>query len=71
MSNNSSGGGGIGIGGVVFVVFLTLKLAGVIDWSWWWVFSPLLLPFAIVAVVWLFLGVVGSVAWAGWKLGGK
>ena len=26
---------------VVFIVFLILKLTDVIDWSWWWVTSPL------------------------------
>ncbi len=26
---------------VVFVVFLILKLTGLIGWSWWWVTSPL------------------------------
>lgn len=26
---------------VLFVVFLVLKLTGTIDWSWWWVTSPL------------------------------
>lgn len=26
---------------VLFVVFLVLKLTGTIDWSWWWVASPL------------------------------
>jgi Transmembrane Fragile-X-F protein len=36
---------------VIFVVFLTLKLSGVIDWSWWWVISPLWLPFALVLAV--------------------
>ncbi|MDR2624955.1 MAG: hypothetical protein LBC37_01320 [Zoogloeaceae bacterium] len=32
----------------VFLIFLTLKLTGVIDWSWWWVFSPLLGAAAMV-----------------------
>ena len=27
----------------VFIVFLTLKLASAVDWSWWWVFSPILI----------------------------
>jgi hypothetical protein len=36
---------------IIFVVFLTLKLSGVIDWSWWWVISPLWLPFALVLAV--------------------
>jgi hypothetical protein len=37
-----------GLPGVLFVVFLVLKLVGVIDWSWWWVTSPLWL-LALVA----------------------
>jgi hypothetical protein len=31
----------IGLSGVLFVVFLVLKLCGVIAWSWWWVTAPL------------------------------
>ena len=31
---------GIGIGDVLQIVFIVLKLCGVIDWSWWWVLSP-------------------------------
>lgn len=37
-------GGGIGLLGIVFIVFLILKLAGigvVATWSWWWVTAPL------------------------------
>ena len=29
-----------GIPDVVFIVFLILKLTGLIAWSWWWIFSP-------------------------------
>ena len=54
--NTSSG---IGIGMVLFIVFLVLKLTGTIDWSWWWVTSPLWIPIAIAAVV---LGIVGVIA---------
>lgn len=25
------------------VLFIGLKLGGVINWSWWWVFSPILI----------------------------
>lgn len=25
-------------------IYACLKLLGVIDWSWWWVFSPILIP---------------------------
>ena len=47
MSNNSNSGGGIGLCGVIFIVLLILKLIGVISISWWWVFSPLIIGFAI------------------------
>jgi hypothetical protein len=37
---------------VLFLVaFVVLKLVGVIDWSWWWVLSP----------IWIMLGVAGLV----------
>lgn len=31
----------ISFGGVLFLVFLVLKLCHVIDWSWWWITAPL------------------------------
>ena len=36
---------------VVQVVFLILKLCGLIDWSWWWVLSPLWISVGICIVV--------------------
>jgi hypothetical protein len=36
--------GGIGLGGLLFAIFLVLKLLGVIGWSWWWVTAPLWIP---------------------------
>jgi hypothetical protein len=38
----------IGFLGALFITFLVLKLTGVIDWSWWWIFSPFWAPFALV-----------------------
>lgn len=32
----------------LFLIFLVLKLTNVIDWSWWWVCSPLWLPTVFV-----------------------
>ena len=31
---------GLGLGSVLLVVFVILKLVGTIDWSWVWVLSP-------------------------------
>jgi len=41
MSEKSTTSGGVGISTVLLIVFIVLKLVGVIDWSWWWVLSPL------------------------------
>ena len=47
MSSTRNSGGGIGLCGVIFIILLILKLIGVISISWWWVFSPLIIGFAI------------------------
>lgn len=36
---------------LIFIVFLILKLTGVIDWSWWWVTCPIWIPFAMMLVI--------------------
>ena len=46
---------GIGFGGILFIVFLILKLTNVIDWSWWWVTSPLWIPITIAIVIFIFI----------------
>lgn len=30
------------------LAFIILKLTGKIDWSWWWVLSPILIPIGIL-----------------------
>lgn len=50
-SSSSSSSGGIGFFGAMFLIFLTLKLTGKIDWSWWWVTAPLWGFLAFVAVI--------------------
>jgi hypothetical protein len=39
---------------VLFFIFLTLKLTGVIAWSWWWITAPQWGGFALVFVVAVF-----------------
>lgn len=57
-SSNSSGG--ISFGGLLLIVFITLKLLGKITWSWWWVLSPIWLG----VVIWiLFVVVVFTIFW--------
>lgn len=57
----STSTGGVGIIGLVFVAFLVLKLCKVINWSWWWVFSPLWIT-ALVFVVALIVCFVNALA---------
>ena len=40
MTKNTSGGG-LGFAGALTLLFIALKLMGFIDWSWWWVWSPI------------------------------
>ena len=40
--------GGIGFTGLLAIVFITLKLTGYIDWSWWWVLAPIWIPIVLV-----------------------
>lgn len=53
---------------LTFLLFMVLKLTGqtmVADWSWWWVTSPLWLPFAallaLIVIICLVMGVVGMI----------
>ena len=56
---SSSSSGGVGFGGLLFLVFLVLKLTGVIAWSWWWVTAPLWIPFVLVFVI-TFVGLMAA-----------
>lgn len=54
MAENNKSTTSIGIGTVLFLIFLTLKLAEVGQvayWSWWWVTSPLWIPLVLVLVI--------------------
>lgn len=62
MADNSSSSGGIGVCSATFIVFLVLKLTQQIDWSWWWVTSPLWIPAALVLSI---LGIIGIVVGIG------
>lgn len=39
------------LGTVLFIVFLVLKLTNVTAWSWWWVTSPLWIPWLIIGAI--------------------
>lgn len=58
MSNENSSSGGIGFTGLLTIVFITLKLCSVINWSWWWVLSPMLFGVAIGLALLVIAGVL-------------
>jgi len=43
------------------IVFVVFKLTGVINWSWWWVTSPLWLPIATVISLGLLSFILGKI----------
>lgn len=47
---NTSVTGGVGVSGLLGVLFVGLKLTGHISWPWLWVLSPFWIPLAIAAV---------------------
>lgn len=60
MNNNSTkgSGGGIGFAGLLTVAFIVLKLCHVINWSWFWVLSPMIFGISLVLIivgVWLII----------------
>lgn len=62
MSNknkNETTSGGIGFFGILQLIFITLKLCKVIEWSWWLVLIPMFVSLT-VALVLIILGVILS-----------
>ena len=62
--NNKQASGGIGFADLLTIVFIILKLCGIITWSWWWVLSPLW----ISAILWVILVIIVLLV-GGWKNG--
>jgi hypothetical protein len=49
---------GVGFGGLLTIVFIVLKLTHYINWSWWWVLSPALLPMTFILIFLLVVGIL-------------
>jgi len=60
--NDDSKSGGISLLTFLFLMFLFLKLTGHITWSWWWVTSPLWLPWGIVISLVTIIMLTGLIA---------
>lgn len=50
--------GGASFTELLTLVFIVLKLTGVISWSWWWVLSPIWIGLGLAVVICLIVFVV-------------
>lgn len=60
MASKASSYSGVGFVGLLTLIFITLRLipdgdGHVIDWSWWWVLSPLWITAGLIALFVLFV----------------
>ena len=66
MSEINANGNQMGFLGFLFLLFLTLKLTHVIDWSWWYVTMPLwagiVMVFGVIGLVLAFGLIVTAIA---------
>ena len=46
--NKEQKGNSIGLSELLTIAFIVLKLTDCIDWSWWWVLSPIWIPIAFI-----------------------
>ena len=57
---------GMGLMGTLVILFIILKLAKVISWSWFWVFSPIWITIIIAIVFFSSILVTGRVKKGQW-----
>lgn len=58
--NNSKGNSGLGLCSVLTIVFVVLKLVGVIDWSWLWVLSPLWIDIVLTIIFIIIIALINN-----------
>lgn len=64
---SSAVGGGVSVSSLLGLIFVTLKLCGVINWSWWVVLMPFYLPIVVgLAIAAFCLLIAGGFKLCGW-----
>ena len=53
---------GIGVLSTIGIVFIVLKLCGVIGWNWFWVLTPFWGQLALALVIIIFLAIIVGIA---------
>ena len=59
--NKSTSSSGVGLFGLLAILFIALKLTEVIAWSWWWVLAPIWITFVFVVLVLIVVSIVIAV----------
>ena len=62
MATEVKASGGIGFIGLLTIVFIVLKLTGVVAWSWVWVLAPIWISWGLALAV--LAVVLGAYVWA-------
>ena len=47
---------------ILTLIFLILKLTGVITWGWFWIFSPLVFAVGLVVAFWIIAMIIIGIA---------
>lgn len=55
--HTEAGTSSVGFTTLLFLLFLGLKLTDHIDWSWWWITSPLWIPAAMLIIFGTIIGI--------------
>ncbi len=58
-NQNHAASGGVGLLEVLTIVFIVLKLCGLISWSWWLVLMPLWIELGIILILFVIMFVIG------------
>lgn len=60
--NNNTSKSGIGLAGILTIIFVLLRAFNVITWSWWWVFAPLWIGAGLGILIFIFVMAIVIIA---------
>jgi low affinity Fe/Cu permease len=60
MSSDSNRSSGLGFASVLTLIFIVLKLVGVINWSWIWVLCPLWINFSLAIILLIIIAIMDN-----------
>jgi len=60
-NNTATSSSSIGFTSLLTLLFIALKLTGYIQWSWWWVLSPIWISFSLIILIVIILLMISEV----------